>query len=148
MQVDIPGVVLSAETQDERTDPKTGEVYKAQGTVYMLISERGEPFVKKIKCTPAAARRYAASTGKILRVLTDNMTTLQIDSSEYKLADGRSGVSNKLVEAETAGVQRGSFGFLVPDSVAPVRPVGIPASEQPRPASAPNGASPAMAGAR
>ena len=93
----------------------TGEVYKAQGTLYLLIPERGEPVIKKIKCSVKAAAEYQAKT---VQFAADQQVNLFVDTSEYKLNDGRQGVSNKLVELDAvAQRQRGSFKIGV--SAAP-----------------------------
>lgn len=133
MQSQVPGIIISAEVQEERTDAKTGEVYKAQGTIHLLVSEKGEPQIKKVKCSVMAARKYAGE-GMIVGQPVQS-TSLMIDSSEYKLADGRQGVSTKLVETDDQARQRGTFKIGAPVRVAP-------------PVAGVNGQVPALAGSR
>lgn len=121
-----PVIVVSAEIQEARTDERTAEVYPARASLYVLISERGEPLIKRVGCSMAAAKRFqSANTFRVGAPLTS--TTLLVDSSEYKLADGKQGVSNKLVEEGTETRQRGSFAIEPTRPVEPARPPAIAA---------------------
>lgn len=98
MEFNLSCTVISAEPIEQSTYARTGEVTPARGEIYILTSDRGKPVSKKVTCSHTLAvemekRNVGLEVGDVVKE-----TTLPLDISEYKLDNGKSGVSLKLVE--------------------------------------------------
>ena len=97
MEANISGVMLAALTTEDGTNRSTGEVIRAEGQIFMLVTERERPAVKKIKCSLGLAAKLAAEGIEIGKPVKES--NFLVDISEYSI-NGRSGVSYKIVELD------------------------------------------------
>ena len=96
MEFPLTGIMVAAAVTDSRTLRGTGEVIPEKGEIYMLVRERGKPTVKTITCSIGAATKLEPESLEIGAEIAEK--TLVVDMSEWKLDNGKSGISIKLVE--------------------------------------------------
>ena len=146
MQFDSSAVVVHVEVQEARkdTNPVTGEVteIRESGFLYLLVTENGEPVIKRAKCTILAAKQFQLDAKAFLKGCKTE--TLPLDNREYKLDNGRQGFTLTLVEEGKQRRQRASFS-LDDDPFEEVKTASEDLKPAPRPV--PNG-TPALVGAR
>lgn len=137
MEITVGCTIISSEALEQSTYARTGEVTPARGEIYILTKDRGKPTTKKVGCSHTIAlemekREINLSVGDIVAE-----TLLPVDFSEYKLENGRQGISLKLIEPKDMPKEQflDSLGLLKPKPAAAgngsAAPVGVAPQQRP-----------------